>query len=126
MSVDLQFVYLIGKGRGGFNANVAHQAGRFHFYIQYGLLIFHAPQQGHIVVAAGRKLAKTVADQVAAVVQQKLELAEEIVLERELRSALDRIARIEADPIDANGGAQIEHDESAQYGLVPFAFKGVC
>ena len=125
MSVDLQFVYLIGEGRDGFNANVAHQAGGLHLYIEHRLLIFRAPQQGHIVVVAGRKPAKTVADQVAAVVQQKLELSEEIVLKRELRSALDRIARIEADPIDANGSAQIEHDESAQYGLIPFAFKSV-
>ena len=80
-------------------------------HVYYLVFVSGTAQQNFEVLELRDQPTRAVQDQVLAIVEQQLKLADKIVLEGILRRALHGVARVKADAIDPDRTAQIKHDK---------------
>ena len=97
-AVDFDLVYFKGDGRGRAQAEGANIAGRVEFDVNdgfgvLGFLHYGCPPQW-----------KTIGREIESVVDEQLKRAQKVVLKGGCGCGMDRIARVEAEAIDAEAG----------------------
>ena len=94
-AVDFDFVYFKGNGRGRAQAEGADIAGRIEFKVNHGLGVLGFLHDGRAPQG------KPIGREIDPVVDEQLKRAQKVVLKGGCGRGMDRIARIEAEAIDA-------------------------